>query len=84
MVFSLGLSVFLRPKNQIMYVQDRLVTYIHHFVDYHVSTTQQSLKYKGPLEWNQLPLELRNSCKTLKSFDLKIHHYLTTAAKWFS
>ena len=49
-----------------------------------LSTTQQSLKYKGPLVWNQLPLELRNSCKTLKSFDLKIHHYLTAAAKWFS
>ena len=49
-----------------------------------LSTTQQTLKYKGPLVWNQLPLELRNSCKTHKSFDLKIHHYLTTAAKWFS
>ena len=49
-----------------------------------LSTTHQSLKYKGPLVWNQLPLELRNNCKTLKSFDLKIHHYLTTAAKWFS
>ena len=34
MAFSLGLSRFLRPKNQIMYVQDRPVTNIHHFVDY--------------------------------------------------
>ena len=34
MAFSLGLSVFFRPKNQIMYVQDRPVTYIYHFVDY--------------------------------------------------
>ena len=49
-----------------------------------LSTTQQSLKYKGPLVWNQLPLKLRNSCKTLKSFDLKLHPYLTTAAKWLS
>ena len=49
-----------------------------------LSTTQQSLKYRGPLVWNQLPLELRNNSKTLKSFNLKIHFYLTTAAKWFS
>ena len=49
-----------------------------------LSTTQQSLKYKGPLVWNQLPLQLRNSYKTFKSFDLKFHHYPTTAAKWFS
>ena len=46
-----------------------------------LSTTQQSLKYEGPLEWNQLPLEVRNNCETLKSFNLKIHHYLTAAAK---
>ena len=34
MAFSLGLSVFLRPKDQIMCVQDRPVTNIHHSVDY--------------------------------------------------
>ena len=40
MAFSLGLSVFLRPKNQIMYVQDRPVTYIHHFVDYQLPNSR--------------------------------------------
>ena len=34
MALSFVLSVFLRPKDQIMYVQDWPVTYIHRFVDY--------------------------------------------------
>ena len=48
-----------------------------------LSTTQQPLNNKRPLVRNKLSLEIRNSSKTLKSSNLKIHHYLKTAANGF-
>ena len=41
-----------------------------------LSTTQQSLKYKGPVIWNKLPHVLRTDCKTLHAFSKKIHAHI--------